>query len=103
MLGLDVCDNEVAIAQHFGVVNINRPAVRAAPGDDGSGIACGHALQDGTLVQGHRNVLRPGDDARPLGKLGAGSYRKGEEDDVLVHVTDSISALSLHLLKKIGF
>ena len=52
MLWLDVCDNEVAISQHFSVVNINGLAVRSAPGDDGSGIACGHALQDGTLVEG---------------------------------------------------
>lgn len=51
MLGLDVCDNEVAVPQHFGVVNINRFAVCSAPGDDGSGIACGHAFQDGSLVQ----------------------------------------------------
>lgn len=51
MLGLDVRDNEIAISQHSGVVNINRLAVCSAPGDDGSGIACGHALQDGTLVQ----------------------------------------------------
>lgn len=51
MLGLDVRDNEVAVSQHFGVVNVNRLAVCSAPGDDGSGIACGHALQDGILVQ----------------------------------------------------
>lgn len=53
MLGFDVGDDEVAISQHFGVVNINRLAVCSAPGDDGSGIACGHALQDGILVQRH--------------------------------------------------
>lgn len=53
MPGLDVRDDEVAIPQHFRVVNINRLAVCTAPGDNGSGIACGHALQDGVLVQRH--------------------------------------------------
>jgi len=76
MLGLDVCDNEVAISQHFGVVNINRLAVCSAPGDEGSWIACGQALQDDILVQGHRDVLWPSDDARSLGMLWAGSYRE---------------------------
>lgn len=67
MFGFDVCDDEVAISQHFGVVNINGLAVCPAPGDDGFGIARGYALQDGILVQRHWNVLRPGNDARPLG------------------------------------
>lgn len=53
MFGFDVCDDEVAISQHFGVVNINGLAVCPAPGDDGFGIARGHALQDGILVQRH--------------------------------------------------
>jgi len=53
MLGLDVSDDEVAVSQHFGVVDINRLAVCSAPGNDGSGIACGHALEDGTLMQRH--------------------------------------------------
>ena len=79
MLRLDICDNEVTISQHFGVVNVNRLAVSSAPGDDGSGIACGHALQNSILVQRHRNVLWPGNDAWPLGKLGAGGCREGEE------------------------
>lgn len=79
MLRLDVCDNKVTISQHFGVVNVNRLAVRSAPGDDGSGTACGHALQNSILVQRHRNVLWPRNDARPLGKLGAGGCRGGEE------------------------
>lgn len=82
MLGLDVGDDEVAVPQHFSVVDVNGPAVCAAPGDDGSGVARGHALQDGVLVEGHRNILRPSDDARPLGELGAGGCRTGGRREV---------------------
>lgn len=76
VLGLDVGDEQVAVAQHLGVVDVDGAAVCAAPGDDGPGLARGHALQDGALVQGRRDVLRPGDDARPLGELRPGGCRE---------------------------
>lgn len=44
MLGLHIGDHEVAAAQHLGVEDIDGPVVSAAPGDEGPGVSCGHAL-----------------------------------------------------------
>lgn len=73
MLGLDVCNDEVSISQYFGVVNINRLGVCSAPRDNGPGIARGQTFQDGSLVQGHGDVLWSSNDARSLRELGAWS------------------------------
>lgn len=93
MLALDVHDDEVAVSQHLGVVNVDRLAVGSAPGDDGSGIAGGHALQDGSLVQRHRAVLRRCDDARPLWTQGAGRCRRGRTERKFERTTRGISSL----------
>lgn len=74
MLGLHVRDHEVAAAQHLGVEDVHGPVVGTAPGDEGPGVARGHALQDGALVHRHRLVLGPSDDAGPLGDSGTGSW-----------------------------
>lgn len=83
VLALDVHDDEVAVSQHLGVVNVDRLAVGSAPGDDGSGMAGGHALQDGGLVQRHRAVLRRCDDAGPLWTQGPRCCRRGKTQEIL--------------------
>lgn len=93
MLALDVHDDEVAVSQHLGVVNVDRLAVGSAPGDDGPGIAGGHALQDGGLVQRHRAVLRRCDDAGPLWTQGAGRCRRGKTERKFERTTRGISSL----------
>lgn len=82
MLALDVHDEEVSVSQHLSVVNVDGLAVGSAPGDDGFGMASGHALQDGSLVQGHRAVLRRCDNTRPLwaqGARGCGTAKEGDK------------------------
>lgn len=93
MLALDVHDDEVAVSQHLGVVNVDRLAVGSAPGDDGPGIAGGHALQDGGLVQRHRAVLRRCDDAGPQWTQGAGRCRRGRTERKFERTTRGISSL----------
>lgn len=66
VLGAHVGDDQVPVSQHFGVVDVDGFAVGAAPGDDGPRVSCGHALQHHGLVEGDRDVLRCGDDSRPL-------------------------------------
>lgn len=79
VLRLDVADEQVAAAQHLGVVDVDGLVVGSAPGDEGSGVPRRHALQQGALVQRHRLVLGARDDAGPLGDTGAwGWEREGE-------------------------
>lgn len=66
VLGIDISDNQVSIAQHFGVVHIDGFTVSTAPGDDGPGIACGHTLQHHSLVKRNRDILRSSNDSGPL-------------------------------------
>lgn len=51
VLGADVSDDQVPVAQHPGVVHVDGLAVRTAPGDDGPRVARGHALQHHRLVE----------------------------------------------------
>ena len=53
VLGVDIRNNKVPVAQHFGVVHVDGFPVSAAPGDDGTGVACGHTLQDNRMVKRH--------------------------------------------------
>lgn len=66
VLGIDISNNQVPIAQHSGVVHIDRFTVCTAPGDDGPGIACGHALQHHSLVKRNCDILRSSNDSGPL-------------------------------------
>lgn len=78
VLGTDISDDQVPIAQHFGLVHINRFTVCTAPGDDGPGIASGHTLQHHCLVNRDCDILRSGDDSGPLTWFGACTFtRKG--------------------------
>lgn len=69
VLGRDVGDDQVSVAQDFGVVHVDGFAVCAAPGDDGGGIPRGHALQHHGLVESGGDVLRTGEDPGPLARF----------------------------------
>lgn len=66
VLGTDISNNQVSIAQHFGVVHIDGFTVSTAPGDDGPGIACGHTLQHHRLVKRNGHILRSSNDSGSL-------------------------------------
>lgn len=66
VLGTDIGNNQVPIAQHFGIVNIDRFTICTAPGDDGPGIASGHTLQHHSLVKRNCDILRSSNDFRFL-------------------------------------
>lgn len=70
VLPLDVGDEQVAVAERFGVVDVDGLVVGAAPRDQRPRIPHSRALQEGAAVSRHGEVLRPGDDARPLGDSG---------------------------------
>lgn len=66
VLGPDIGDNQVSVAQDLGVVHVDGFAVRAAPGDDGRGIPRGQAFQHHSVVERSCDVLRTGEDPGPL-------------------------------------
>lgn len=66
VLGSDISDEQVSVAQDFGVVHVDGFAVCSAPGDDGRGIPRGHAFQHHRLVERRRDVLRTSDDPGSL-------------------------------------
>lgn len=66
MLGGHICDDQVPVAQHPGVVDVDGLAVRPAPGDDGPRVASRHTLQNHRLVEGDGDVLRSCDNLGPL-------------------------------------
>lgn len=69
VLGSDISDDQVPVAQDFGVVHVDGFAVCPAPGDDGQGVPRGHALQHHGLVERRRDVLGTGDDPGSLARF----------------------------------
>lgn len=69
VLGSDISDDQVSVAQDFGVVHVDGFAVCSAPGDDGRGIPHGHALQHHSLAERRRDVLRTSDDPGSLARF----------------------------------
>lgn len=69
VLGLHVSYDQIAAAQHFGVVHVDGLAVGAAPRDDWLGVAGSDALQDYRLMHGSRDVLGSSDDSGPLARF----------------------------------
>lgn len=69
VLGSDVSDDQVSVAQDFGVVHVDGFTVGTAPGDDGGGIPRGHAFQHHGLVESGGDVLRTSDDPGPLARF----------------------------------
>lgn len=69
MLGGDISDDQVSVAQDFGVVHVDGFAVCSAPGDDGRGIPRGHAFQHHSLVERRRDVLRTSNDPGSLARF----------------------------------
>lgn len=77
VLGSDVGDKQVSVAQDLGVVHVDGFAVGAAPGDDGRGVPRGQALQHHSLVERGCGVLRTSEDSGPLaGFIGQTFARK---------------------------
>lgn len=70
VLPLNVRDEQVAVAEHFGVIDVDGLVVGAAPRDERPRIPDRHALQEGAAVSCHGEVAWPGDDVRPLGDSG---------------------------------
>lgn len=69
VLGSDISDDQVPVAQDFGVVHVDGFAVCSAPGDDGRGIPRGHAFQHHGLVERRRDVLGTSDDPGSLARF----------------------------------
>lgn len=76
VLGTDIGDKQVSVAQDLGVVNVNGFAVGAAPGDDGRGIPRGQAFQHHSLVERSCDVLRTSDDSGPLAGFEARTFTR---------------------------
>lgn len=76
VLGADISDDQVPVAQHPGIVHVDGLAVRTAPGDDGPWVARGHALQHHRLVEGDGDVLRSRNDSGPLTRCGACDFSR---------------------------
>ncbi len=76
VLGTDISNNQVSIAQHFGIVHINGFTISTAPGDDGPGISCGNTLQHCSLVNRNCDILRSSNDFGPLPWSGACTFTR---------------------------
>lgn len=74
MLRFDVRYEQVSVAQNFCVVNVDGLVVGPAPGDERARASRGHALQQSATAGRYGEILRTGDDARPLGNSGRWSY-----------------------------
>lgn len=74
VLPLNIGDEQVAVAEHFGVIDIYGLVVGTAPRDQWPRIPRCHALQESAAMSCHGEVLRPSDYVGPLGNSGRRSW-----------------------------